>query len=919
MANFHCSAFEAVKLYFEESTEAVMPTLYILLRGLSALESADDNMLLFNAPDCSGTSAIIDSRIIHVKDIGAAQRDLVDEARKELDRLLFNESLFTISDTKLIHDDPRVRSPGYGFTEDKRNAWVNKPSVLEHILTTPQLFAKFAYLNARGEVVWLPGACHQRLREIFDLQMLLCLGVLMSFGEPARGTELTSHLYRNVPGGSIRNVFCMFQTFVLRGSYNKTSHITGDRSMVRIPLPPIGRLFVRFLVFLRPLYAEWQRVFHPHMHANGEYFLFAGLYRPVTTADVSKALSRFTEQKLGVKLNLRKFRQYIAFITSCNSELFDLSQSATTAAHDQIGHTGPTDRAQYAGDARLPLGLDRSTFMSTARVSATMHILFGHAPELLTTLEAGNSSRAALAKTIMSIRRPESVTVVTETVPTTQKLAIQTIAEGVQTVLMPNLVGEVTRSLAESYASVVNLFATEKVFPKRTELPQLTSVMTHPYMLRQLRQFMGEGQSSTLGFRNINQALVTQYMYERSRHIAYISATGKYPYNPTGIWIEIYQEHPGSGKTIPGLLCAKYLDEGRTTVWILPLRSMHEQYYTRSHHYGMTCETWTAGASASHPPTNLLVTIESTQSTQFHHYMSQLLAQDRVARIVVDEAHLSLTHDSFRPVMGTLQWLGRENVQVVAQTATLPPSLEADMFEVFGISTYLVNRSATSRPNISHSVKRCLRANIQATLATEFRQAMGLSDTNRVMIFCLSRAEVEESGRTLGIPYCHSEMSQEAIDGLLLQFRTGKVRAIVATSILGVALDVPGVTHVFHVDYPRDALAFTQETGRVGRDAATPQGWSVIIAPIDSPVPKFPYPDRFGAAILRKSIDDDRLCRRIVVQLFIDGVAEPCSMMEGHTHLCDNCERWSRNEPIRGEDSSFPQDIIKQYLKAPRL
>jgi superfamily II DNA helicase RecQ len=344
---------------------------------------------------------------------------------------------------------------------------------------------------------------------------------------------------------------------------------------------------------------------------------------------------------------------------------------------------------------------------------------------------------------------------------------------------------------------------------------------------------------------------------------------------------------------------------------------MHEQYRTRSIQYQMKCEMWCTATSVTNPPTILLVTIETTQSANFHKYMQQLSMSDRLARIIVDEAHLALTHDSFRSVMGTLQWLGSRSIQIVLQTATLPPSLEADLFNVFGISTYLVSRSATCRPNISYTIKRCKRADMATTLAAEFTEAMAMSTTNRVMIFCLSKMDAENTAAQLGIPYCHSEMSQDAIDNLLHGFRAGQVRGIASTSLLGVGLDVPGVTHVFHLDYPRDVLSFAQETGRLGRDSGTPRAWSIVIAPHDSSKPKFPEPDRFGARLLRDAIDNRTLCRRLMVQMFIDGAAEPCSMMERQANLCDNCIEASMTVPERGADSVFPTTLIARYLPNP--
>jgi superfamily II DNA or RNA helicase len=340
---------------------------------------------------------------------------------------------------------------------------------------------------------------------------------------------------------------------------------------------------------------------------------------------------------------------------------------------------------------------------------------------------------------------------------------------------------------------------------------------------------------------------------------------------------------------------------------------MHEQYHTRSNKYGIICETWSSRTSLSNPPINILVTIEMVQGTEFHEYVTTLAASSGIARIIVDEADLALRHDSFRPVMHTLRWLGQQGLQVFLQTATLPPSLEEELFHAFGISSYVVLRSKTNRPNISYNVVKT--ADVRSTLQAEFKTAMDFAATNRVLIFCLSKDDAETTAAQLGIRYCHAELSAEEINELLTQFRSGKIRAIASTSILGVALDVPGVSHVIHLDYPRDCLSFSQETGRVGRDSGTPKAWSIVIVPTISPMPRIHTNDRFGARLIRDSVDGTKICRRLMNQMFIDGVAESCSMMEGVAHMCDICELESRISPDRGSNAEFPSSLIDSYLK----
>ena len=248
--------------YFLESNEGIIPSLYILLRGLYAISSADESTILFNSPDMSGTSAIFGSRTLHVSHVKDSVLKKLDHIVRELDRLTFHESTFVIGPNELVHDEPRKRTPGYSFIVDERNSWTRKPTVLEYILTTPNLLQRFAYQDSTGQVVWKPGPCYRYMNDIYQLQMELFLVAILTFGEPGRGAELAAHLLSNVPGGSIRNVFVLFKLFSLRGSYNKTSHAThGDKTMVRIPLPSIGHIWVRFLAFLRPIFITLQTHF----------------------------------------------------------------------------------------------------------------------------------------------------------------------------------------------------------------------------------------------------------------------------------------------------------------------------------------------------------------------------------------------------------------------------------------------------------------------------------------------------------------------------------------------------------------------------------------------------------------------------------------------------------------------------------
>ena len=108
---------------------------------------------------------------------------------------------------------------------------------------------------------------------------------------------------------------------------------------------------------------------------------------------------------------------------------------------------------------------------------------------------------------------------------TAQYPSVHSIVNAAKEALLPEMVMYINRSLNQSFAGVVNLLAPSQVYSQGTQLAPAVQHVAHPYLLAQLRKFMGG--DPLLGFLNASQAEVTQLMYEGRRHVLYISGTGK--------------------------------------------------------------------------------------------------------------------------------------------------------------------------------------------------------------------------------------------------------------------------------------------------------------------------------------------------------------------------------------------------------
>lgn len=322
--------------------------------------------------------------------------------------------------------------------------------------------------------------------------------------------------------------------------------------------------------------------------------------------------------------------------------------------------------------------------------------------------------------------------------------------------------------------------------------------------------------------------------------------------------------------------------------------------------------SWTTNTPSNPPPTNIVATIDSTAQAAFHKYLVHLHTHGLIARIIVDEAHLLLTHHSFRPVMDTLTWLAQQGIQIILQSATVPPFLESRLFSLVGITNYTIVRSPTFRKNISFNVVRAVDP--LETLRECYNTARAKWPNSAMIVYCKTTDEVIHVSQYLSAPPCYAAMPIEEIETLLLQLRTGEVKLVVSTSVLGVAVDIPTLTHTFHYLYPYNTISFVQEVGRAGRGKLAPKAWSYVILPQEPPHHPIHPPDQFGAELIRCSLDRDDICRHLMLQMFIDGVAEPCSMLPGISHLCDVCTLQSLQPPDRAASYTYPHSLIDPFL-----
>jgi len=97
------------------------------------------------------------------------------------------------------------------------------------------------------------------------------------------------------------------------------------------------------------------------------------------------------------------------------------------------------------------------------------------------------------------------------------------------------------------------------------------------------------------------------------------------------------------------------------------------------------------------------------------------------------------------------------------------------------------------------------------------------------IVFTRTKRGAERLGQRLGRKYggvglIHGDLAQSARNRVMSAFRSGQVKILVATDVVGRGIDVEGISHVFNYDIPEDPENYVHRigrTGRMGRDGVT--------------------------------------------------------------------------------------------------
>lgn len=292
----------------------------------------------------------------------------------------------------------------------------------------------------------------------------------------------------------------------------------------------------------------------------------------------------------------------------------------------------------------------------------------------------------------------------------------------------------------------------------------------------------------------------------------------------------------GWGKSFVYFIAAKLLREEGSgpALLISPLLALMRNQIAAAERMGLRAvtinsdnqEEWDA-VEASLARNEIDILLISPERLANERFRTQVLAgiAARIVLLVIDEAHcISDWGHDFRPHYRLLERIVRTlppNLRLLATTATANNRVMADLTAVLGPNIE-VSRGGLNRPSLALQTMRIpSQAERLAWLAEVVPQLEGhgiiytltVRDANLVADWLIARglnveAYTGETGER------RAELEQALLDN--------RVKALVATTALGMGFDKPDLAFVIHYQTPGSVVAYYQQVGRAGRalDAA---------------------------------------------------------------------------------------------------
>lgn len=340
----------------------------------------------------------------------------------------------------------------------------------------------------------------------------------------------------------------------------------------------------------------------------------------------------------------------------------------------------------------------------------------------------------------------------------------------------------------------------------------------------------------------------------------------------------------GSGKSLSFFL--PVLLEQFVTVLVVPLVSLTQDILQRCHRADIRCVKWTKATPYEIKSTLILVSVEQCGYAEFKQWIKMCHSHGNLRRVIIDEAHLCITDDDYRPAFNNIYEIREVDFPIIALTATMPSDMVVELEKKLHCD-FKVIRTSTLRKNISYRVHHLKQENDETDeLISWIRNQKNFIGDGRIVIFCQTRLACEEVQKSLNeseqtwagsrVLTYHAGMEADKRMEHMGKFIRNEAQIMVATNAFGAGVDISNIRLVAHLGNPKSLLNFAQESGRGGRNGK--KTISIIFSSNHRKV---------GGKI--GSFLNETNCRRKIMTQYLDGIGYTCRSYPEETQKCDLC------------------------------
>ena len=235
--------------------------------------------------------------------------------------------------------------------------------------------------------------------------------------------------------------------------------------------------------------------------------------------------------------------------------------------------------------------------------------------------------------------------------------------------------------------------------------------------------------------------------------------------------------------------------------------------------------SWEAEADALKGGADIIV---ATPGRLMAHMARGYVKFDTVQHLILDEADRMLDIGFYDDIMKIIKSLPQKR-QSLMFSATMAPKIRSLAKEILNKPEEV--SVAISKPAEGVTQKVYLAHEEQKVALV--RHILGdKDDFQSIIIFCSTKKKVEKLARTLhqkgyACQGISSDYEQEQREEALSDFRSGKIRIMVATDVMSRGIDIKGIDLVINYDVPGDAEDYVHRIGRTAR--AKTEGMAVTL------------------------------------------------------------------------------------------